>query len=131
MEVVGVIDYSVLGIQIREIFNLNIFVLLMALVVVDFITGTTKAFITKEMDSSIGIKGLLKHLTIIIIVAVFLVVTTIGNVETLGYAFTVFYLFEYCISIMENTSKLGVPYPEWIKEKLPQMKEKYDNWGQK
>lgn len=130
MAYVGVLDFGLLGSQIRGVLTLNIFVLLVVLIVIDFLTGTITGFYNKALCSKIGTKGLFKHVTVLLITMMLLLISEIGEVQVIGYAFTIFYIFEYLISILENTHKLGVEYPDFIKNRLTQMHDKYNKWGE-
>jgi len=130
MEYIMYLELPILLGTFREIMGLNIFILLYTLVTIDFITGTFKAIYLKEMDSEVGSKGLMKHITIITLTILMLMVGELGNIRIVGYVFTSFYIFEYAVSIMENTHKLGVPYPKFIKDRIIQMHDKFNNWGE-
>lgn len=130
MDSVGNVNISNILKTLQEVADLNIFILLISLIIFDFITGTFKGMVLKEMNSKIGIGGLLKHISIVMMVGLFLIVGKLAEFEIVSYAFTIFYIFEYVVSIMENTHHLGVQYPDFIRKRLIQMRDKFNNWGE-
>lgn len=94
--------------------------LLIVIVGLDYIVGTARAIINKELNSHTGLRGLIKHSVIIIMAVIMCSITIIGEVEYLGLAFLGFYIFDYVVSIVENLEDIGVPFPEPIQQVLKQ-----------
>lgn len=125
------LDWSLVVIAIDELFHDAIFWLLLMLIILDFITGTIKAFIMKEVSSSIGMNGLLKHTTIILLVVFMGIVTNLSGYAEIKYLFLLFYIFEYVISILENLVRMGIPFPEQFSRLLRQWKDDNERkWGE-
>ena len=95
-------------------------VLLFAMVL-DYLTGMTKAYIFSQLSSRIGVKGILKKLCYMVMVAVGAAVdyllrgAVIGAGITLdvklffGMLVTVWLTINELISVMENLAAIGVP----------------------
>jgi len=99
---------------------------LIAFVVVDYATGLMVAIVNKKVDSSIGFRGIFKKVVIFLLVGVANIVDVLvlGQAGVVRTAVIFFYLSNEGISVLENTSKLGVPYPQVLKDILAQLKDK-------
>jgi len=77
----------------------------------------------KELSSSVGFKGIARKIIIFSLVGVanILDVYILGHVGVLRAAVIFFYLSNEGISILENTSKLGLPVPEKLQNILQQL----------
>lgn len=96
---------------------------LVAFMVIDYITGVCKAFYEGKLNSKIGVKGIVKKVGYLLIVAVsFLVDNTVGANNVIRN--TVIYIFvaNEGISILENWGGMGLPIPPFLIEKLEQLK---------
>lgn len=103
---------------------------MVGVIIIDFVTGTAKAIKTKDVSSSTGLYGLMKHSIILIMVMFLAIVSIVLDVVIIGYAFTLFYVFEYAISILENLDILGIKFPEPMRKMLRQWQEQNnDRWG--
>ena len=101
---------------------------LIAFIVIDYITGLMVAIINKTLNSSVGFKGLAKKVFILLLVLIanILDVHIMGGSGVVRGVVIAFYLANEGISILENAGKLGVPYPEKLREVLEQLKESED-----
>lgn len=85
--------------RIAHISHYHIFILA---VVLDIITGYIKAGVTKDLDSKVGLKGILKHLSVVglvFLVCPYLWLMGYGGIAVfLIYSITI----TYTISIVEN-----------------------------
>ena len=98
--------------------------LLIVLIVADYITGCAVAIKKKKLDSSVGFTGLIKKVIILILVWIgFELDKSLGS-QFLRNAIIFFYASNEGVSVLENTSKLGVPYPDKLKDILEQLKDK-------
>ena len=99
---------------------------LLALIIADYITGVIVAIVKKRLSSEIGAKGIAKKILMLIVVAVanVLDVQIIGGGAGLRNITIIFYAANEVISLLENTGKLGVPYPPKMLEMLEQLKNK-------
>ena len=96
---------------------------LIALIIVDYITGLMVGFSTNNVSSKIGFKGLLKKAGILICVIVAVMADkVIGTDNTLRLAIILCFCGNEGISILENVTKLGVPIPQKLLDALLQLK---------
>lgn len=98
---------------------------LLAFIVIDYITGLMVAIVNKTLNSSVGFKGLAKKVFILLLVLIanILDIHVMGGSGVVRGVVIAFYLANEGISILENAGKLGVPYPEKLKNVLEQLKE--------
>jgi len=92
-------------------------------IALDYISGLIKAFVNKELSSKIGVKGIIKKVGILVIVALAVLIDKVtgesGAVRTL-----VIYYFvaNEGLSIIENLGEAGLPIPEVLKKALKSLK---------
>ena len=97
---------------------------LLVAIVIDYITGLIKSYKSASLNSKVGIKGLLKKVGILCLVALTVVIDKLtGNT---GYVRTmvIYYLVaNEGLSILENLGEVGIIVPEFLKKRLEQLKE--------
>src|SRR5699024_10528455 len=111
---------------VEAIYKLNdngLFWIWFAIIIAEFLTGTLKAFVSKDLDSSAGTKGLIKHIYVILIVVGVMLAGDIIENYFIAYTFITFYLFEYSCSIIENLHVIGVTFKNFIEDNIRQIKE--------
>lgn len=98
--------------------------ILITFMVLDYILGVICGFKEKELSSETAFRGILKKMTILIMVAVAVKLddafNTQGTIRSMGIYF---YAALEGISITENAGRMGVPIPEKLKDALIQLKE--------
>ncbi len=101
---------------------------LVAFVVIDYITGVMMAALEKRLSSEVGAKGIFKKVLIFALVGIAHIVDShiIGDGSVVRTAVIFFYLSNEGVSILENSSKIGLPIPEKLKDVLFQLREKED-----
>lgn len=92
-------------------------------IVFDIILGITKSINQKELSSRTGIKGLSKHFVVLLLVITGTIILHNLDLENLIIPFTTFYVIFYLVSIAESLAKLGVPIPNFITDRLEQLKD--------
>lgn len=99
---------------------------LIAFVVVDYITGFMCAVTDKKLSSEIGFKGICKKVLIFILVGLanILDCQVIGTGCVLRTAVIFFYISNEGVSILENSTHLGLPIPSKLKDILEQLHNK-------
>jgi toxin secretion/phage lysis holin len=97
---------------------------LVAMVVLDYITGITLAVFEKKLSSEIGFKGLFKKMMIFALVYLSVLLDQATNTDIVRTLTIMFYIANEGISVLENAGKLGVPYPEPLINILVQLKQK-------
>ena len=115
---------------ITTIFNLldsdYIFVFLTT-IIIDIITGLLKGLYNNKLNSRIGLKGLIKHCCIILIVFTISVILPLMGYTTGARAIIIFYIIQYCLSIIENVGCIGVPIPPYVTKAIQQLSSKNEN----
>ena len=96
---------------------------LMVLMVLDYVMGVIKAIYKKELSSSVGFKGLLKKISILVIVALANVVQELmgGNIA-IREIVIMFYIANEGISILENVAAVSTKMPQALKDILLQLR---------
>lgn len=92
----------------------------------DVLTGMAKAWVTKSLNSTVSRRGLIEH----VIVAI-MCITVYPYLMYLGFnefatAFLLFFTVSYCVSLIENLSALGVPFPTGLKKRLEKLRDELD-----
>lgn len=96
---------------------------LITAIVIDYISGLIKAYITKTLSSSIGFKGILKKVAVLLVVMLAVLVDRVtvnnGAIRTL-----VIYYFvaNEGLSVLENLALAGLPIPKTLKNALKVIK---------
>lgn len=103
---------------IEHIGNNTLLNTLFILIIADVITGIAKSIVTHSVDSSIGKKGLAIHFTIILLVALLYPWSIAINYQWLGDSVLSLWIFMYATSIVENIGQMGLPLPNFIKDRL-------------
>lgn len=85
--------------RIAHISHYHIFILA---VVLDIITGYIKAGVTKDLDSKVGLKGILKHLSVIGLVFLVCPYLWLMGYSEIGIFLIYSITITYAISIVEN-----------------------------
>ena len=99
---------------------------LVALIVLDIITGILVAVSNGKLDSKIGLKGMIKHTTIIILVVLMGVVSRLINVQWISQSFCMFYILQYVFSLLESLNAMGIPFPDWLTNMFNRMSKDYN-----
>lgn len=109
------------------------FIVMVVMMIIDYVTGMVNAWLKKELSSEIGIKGIIKKVGYMALIAVamgadYLIGSGLAAASVpisynvgLGLLVTVWLTINEMISILENLRKLGVPLPgffTWFMERL-------------
>ena len=96
---------------------------LIAAIVIDYITGVCKAFYEGKLNSKIGLKGIIKKIGYLLIVAVSVLVDSIvGDTGVIRTAVIYIFVANELLSVIENWAGMGLPCPKVLIEKLEQLK---------
>jgi toxin secretion/phage lysis holin len=99
--------------------------ILLASVVLDYLTGLLASGIEGKLSSKVGFKGIVKKIMIFVLVAVgHLVDKAIGDGSMIRNAIIFFYLGNELLSIIENAGRTGLSVPEQIKNAVQVLKGK-------
>lgn len=93
------------------------FYAVIALVILDYITGVCAAIHSRELSSEIGAKGIAKKITTFAVISLAdildeYVLKDGGAIQTMT---SIFYIVNESISILENAIRTGLPVPEKLK----------------
>ncbi len=104
----------------------GLMIALVALIILDYISGVIAAVVEKKLSSEVGAKGIAKKIFMLLIIAVANIVdiNVIGDGHVLKSVTVVFYIANECISLIENAGRLGVPVPKKLLDVLEQLKSK-------
>ena len=92
--------------------------------ILDYVLGVICGFKEKKLSSEIAFRGILKKITILIVVAVAVHLDNAFNTQgTIRSMAIFFYAGLEGISILENAGRMGVPIPDKLKDALIQLKE--------
>jgi toxin secretion/phage lysis holin len=95
---------------------------LTAFIVMDYVTGILCAILEKKLSSEIGMRGIMKKVSIFLIVgAAHIVDGIIGNGGVFRSATLIFFISNEGLSLLENTCRIGLPVPPKLKEILSQL----------
>jgi toxin secretion/phage lysis holin len=104
----------------------GLMIALIALIILDYISGVIAAAVEKRLSSEVGAKGIAKKIFMLLIVALANIVDTsvIGDGHVLKTVTVVFYICNECISLIENAGRIGVPVPKKLLDVLEQLRNK-------
>ena len=104
----------------------GLMVALVALIILDYISGVIAAAVEKRLSSEAGAKGIAKKIFMLLIVALANIVdiNVIGDGHVLKTVTVVFYICNECISLIENAGRIGVPVPKKLLDVLEQLRDK-------
>lgn len=93
--------------------------------VLDYITGVSKGFVTGKVNSSIGAKGIVRKSLIFIVVVMANQMDKANSLAEPIFRTSAiyFYLANEGISIFENLTVIGVPFPGFIKDRFEKVKD--------
>ena len=99
---------------------------LIALIILDYISGVIAAAVEKRLSSEVGAKGIAKKIFMLLIVALANIVdiNVVGDGHVLKTVTVVFYICNECISLIENAGRIGVPVPKKLLDVLEQLRDK-------
>ena len=97
---------------------------ILALAVLDYLTGIAKGIHTKSLSSEIGFGGLLKKVVMfVLIAAAFVVQNWMNNAVPLREVVIMFYIANEGLSLLENAA-MFIPIPQKLKDVLLQLRDK-------
>ena len=93
---------------------------------IDYISGVMLAVVNRKVSSAVGARGIFKKMMIMAFVGMghLLDAYIIGHGQMLQTAIIFFYISNEGISILENTTELGLPIPQKLKDILVQLNQK-------
>ena len=116
-------------------------IILIVAMIIDYVTGMLSAWLNAELSSKKGIKGIVKKVSYLALVAVAMIVDWLIfqglqqiNVDLHYSVFfavlvTVWLIINELISVLENLSRMGVPIPNFLKNLINRLKATVDDRG--
>jgi toxin secretion/phage lysis holin len=107
---------------------------LVCVMLADYVTGLVVAGVFKKsgksetgaLDSKAGFKGIVRKCAVLMIVWLGAMMDSVMGAEYIRIAVCLFFIANESLSILENTSIMGVPYPAFLKAALEAMQDKSD-----
>ena len=112
---------------------------LVAVMLVDYVTGMASAAYTKKLNSRVGVLGIVKKAGYLALVAVgmtvdYLIVSALVHIGIhlqINYCFgmiiTIWLIINELISILENLGELNIPLPRFLVDVVKSMKDKVES----
>lgn len=98
---------------------------LLIIMALDYITGVIKSVYTKTVSSETGFRGILKKITVLVIVALANIMQVItGGKVPIRETVIMFYVANEGISILENVAAVSEKMPPALKDILLQLRDK-------
>ena len=95
---------------------------LLVMIILDYISGIASAIYNKNLDSKIGLKGILKKFMYLVIVCVSVIIDKIiGNTGVVRTLVIYFFVANDGLSIIENMGKMDIPLPKKLINTLNQL----------
>ncbi len=116
--------------------------LFLAAVILDYVTGIAAATLNKELNSRIGLRGVLKKVGECFVIAVALLTDEVvsQSAEQLGITYstggaiaaivTIWLVLNELISILENVAKMNVPLPPFLMSAIRLLKKQAEAKGE-
>lgn len=113
-------------------------IVLMVMMIIDYLTGMSAAWINNELSSKVGAKGILKkigYMALIVVAAgvdyliwsgVAAVQVNVGYQMWFGLLVAVWLIINEMISILENLRRMDVPLPNFLVRVLSKIKHTVD-----
>lgn len=98
--------------------NDHFLALLLLFVFIDYVTGVSKAAIWHVVDSSLSLKGLVKHCSVISFVCLVSLASKVYAFPELEVVVLGVFSVSYSVSISENISVMFNKEPKWLQAKI-------------
>lgn len=108
------LNYLVTKEILESVTHNYVFIGLVTIIVFDFITGVFKGIYLKTLSSEYGIKGIVRMLTVLILIIIIGFFTTLTKQDYIFFTFAMFFILEYIISIIENLTLMNIPLPSFL-----------------
>ena len=96
---------------------------LIIVMIIDYVTGILSAIYNKKLNSKVGVKGILKKVFYLLIIALSVVIDRIfGETGTIRTLVIYFFVANDGISILENSAEMNIKLPKKLIDSLEQLK---------
>lgn len=97
---------------------------LLIVIILDYLTGISKSYVSKKLNSNKGLKGIVKKLSMLCMVAIACIVDRVAGETGLIRTLVIYYLVaNEGLSIIENLSEMNILVPKILKDKLEQLRD--------
>jgi len=124
-------NITVIGKSLHVVFDSPLFLTFLGFIAFDIFTGVSVAFKNKVVNSKINKTGITKNFIVVAFVIFFSELFVSFKMNELSDIIISFYIGSYGLSIFENLTKLGVPFPEWLQSKFLVLKDESNKGGTK
>lgn len=101
---------------------------LIIVVILDYLTGISKSYVSNKLNSNKGLKGIVKKLSMLCMVAIATIVDRIAGETGLIRTLIIYYLVaNEGLSILENLGEMNILIPKILKDKLEQLRDGDNN----
>lgn len=109
-------------------------IVLIVVMIIDYLSGMAQAYVSRTLNSRIGIVGILKKVGYLATVAVAIIVdyiisealmllgTDIKLSYYIGLVVTIWFIINELISILENLAEIGTPIPKFLTKIIKRLK---------
>lgn len=96
---------------------------LIVFMILDYGTGVLYAYLTNQLNSEVGFKGLVKKCMILVVLIIGVMLDRILGTGTWVFRTLVayFYIANEGISLLENVGNIGIPIPNKMRQALEQL----------
>lgn len=93
--------------------------------IADYMSGIICGYINKELSSDVGLKGISRKFLILLVLMSAVALDRLTNTGQWVFRTLVcyFYIANEGLSLLENAARLGLPFPDKMKDVLIQLKE--------
>lgn len=119
-----------------------VMVILLCCMVIDFISGCIANGSVEGLSSKVGVKGIIKKVGYLCVISVamffdYLIMYSLNlmNIQYsirmfFGLLVTVWFILNELLSILENVSKLDVPFPDFLTQYVKEVRGKINKKGE-
>lgn len=105
----------------------SLIITLVTLIVIDYVSGVIGAIYEKKLSSTIGYRGIIKKVFMLLVVGVAVALQRImPDAVPLREITILFFIANEGLSVLENSAKI-IPLPQKLKDVLLQLQEKLDD----
>lgn len=97
-----------------------------SVILLDIALGYIKSFVLGVTDSGIGIKGIIKHAGVILVVFAASVYLPLLGFSYIAKALVLYLIVSYLISLVESWGEMGLPLPPYVKQVLIKLRSTLD-----
>lgn len=98
---------------------------LLIVMVIDYITGVSSAIYNKKLSSKVGIKGIIKKFSYLLVIGLSVVIDNLTGQNGIIRSLVIYcFVANDGLSILENMAELDIKLPQKLIDSLEQLKKK-------